>query len=328
MKLGLCVVGCGNFAKSFARSIQPLLPQLDLYFASRELAKAQAYSSMFGGAGAFGSYLDAAKDPRVQAMYLCTPHYLHLEHATLAASAGKHILVEKPIATTIEEGKRLITRVEEAGVTLMVAENYRFMPAVRLCKELVDQGTVGRVRIIQLQQETPYRLDRWRQDRLLNGGGVFIDAGIHKVHLLRYLLGEPEQIYAAALSPTDEGHRGEDGLVFVAKWARGEVGLILHSWTASNRPLPHWVSVSGSEGRIYFEIGEPQLLLEQGGHSQVFEIAVPFNGILPMVQEFIDSLRQGHSPEVTGGEGLRDLAIVLKAHESMEQGNSLPLGEI
>ncbi len=77
MKLGLCVVGCGSFAKTFASSIQPLLPQINLYFASRDLAKAQAYSQMFHGSGAFGSYAEAAGDARVEAMYLCTPHYLH-----------------------------------------------------------------------------------------------------------------------------------------------------------------------------------------------------------------------------------------------------------
>lgn len=325
MKLGLCVVGCGSFAKTFASSIQPLLPQINLYFASRDLAKAQVYSQMFDGAGAFGSYAEAAGDTRVEAMYLCTPHYLHPEHTALAASAGKHILLEKPIATTINEGRRVIAIAEKAGVTLMVAENYRFMPAVRLCKELVDQGALGRVRIIQLHEESPYLPGEWRKDRRLSGGGVFIDAGIHKVHFLRYLAGEPEHIYALVPTRTEEGLQGEDGLVFVAKWADGQVGLIHHSWTASNCPSPHSVSLSGSEGRIYFEIGEPQLLLEQGDHSQTFEIAGPLDGLLPMVQEFINSIREGRPPEVPGSEGLGDLAVVLKAYESVEKGMSLPL---
>ncbi len=325
MKLGLCVVGCGNFAKAFASSIQPLLPQINLYFASRDLAKAQAYSQMFHGAGAFGSYSEAAGDARVEAMYICTPHYLHTEHTALAASTGKHILIEKPIAITMEEGRRVIAIAEEAGVTLMVAENYRFMPAVRLCKELVDQGALGQIRIIQLHQETAYRPARWRELRHLSGGGVFIDAGIHKVHFLRYLAGEPEHIYALVPTRTEEGLRVEDGLVFVAKWADGQVGLIHHSWTASNRPLPHWVSLSGSEGRIYFEIGEPQLLLEQGDHSRTIEIAGPFDGLMPMVQEFINSIRESRPPEVPGSEGLGDLEVVLKAYESIEKGISLPL---
>ena len=325
MKLGLCVTGCGSFAKTFVNSIQPLLPQINLYFASRDMAKAQTYSQMFYGAGAFGSYAEAAGDDRVEAMYLCTPHYLHLEHAALAASAGKHILIEKPIATTMAEGEQVIAIAEEAGVTLMVAENYRFMPAVRLCKELVDQGALGRIRVIQLHEETPYQLGEWRKDRRLSGGGVFLDAGIHKVHFLRYLAGEPEHIYALIPAQTEEGLRVEDGLVFVARWAEGQVGLIHHSWTPSNRPSPHWVSLSGSEGRIYFEIGESQLLLEQGDHSRTFDLAEPLDGLLPMVQEFINSIREGRAPEVPGSEGLHDLEVVLKAYESVEKGISLPL---
>ena len=74
----------------------------------------------------FGSYEEAAADPRVQAMYICTPHHLHWEQAVMAARAGKHVLVEKPIALTLEEANDIVAEAQRAGVTLMVAENYRY----------------------------------------------------------------------------------------------------------------------------------------------------------------------------------------------------------
>jgi predicted dehydrogenase len=325
MSLSLCIVGCGEFAQIFVNGIQPLREEIDLFFASRDLPRARAYCDMFQGSGAFGSYEEAAADPRVEAMYLCTPHHLHLEHVTMAARAGKHILVEKPIACTLEEGRRTIAAAQEAGITLMVAENYRFLAAVRKCKELVDNGAVGDLRLAQFQEEAPFQPSQWRSNRLLNGGGVFIDGGIHKVHFLRYLAGEPEHVYAAPLPLALAEHEGEDGLVVVTRWPNGAVGLINHSWTNSLRLAPPWVSVSGSKGRIYFEVGEPWLRLEQGNSEQIIQLAEDHSGLAAMVREFRDSIREGREPEVSGQEGLSDLSMVLKAYESMERGAALPL---
>jgi predicted dehydrogenase len=325
MKLSLCVVGCGEFAQTFVKGIQPLREEINLFFASRDRSRARAYSDMFQGSGAFGSYEEAAADPRVEAMYLCTPHHLHLEHVTMSARAGKHVLVEKPLACSLEEGRRTIAAAQEAGITLMVAENYRFLAAVRKCKELVASGAIGDLRLAQLQEEAPFQPGQWRSNRLFNGGGVFIDGGIHKVHFLRYLAGEPASIYAAPLPQALAEHEGEDGLVVVARWPNGVVGLINYSWISSLHPPPPWVSVSGTRGRIYFEIGKPWLRLEQSNEEQTIQLDPDYSGLAAMVREFRDSIREGREPEASGQEGLNDLAVVLKAYESMEQGAALPL---
>ena len=87
MPLAFCIVGCGQFART----------------------------ALFQGRGALGSYAAAAADPRVEALYLCTPHHLHQAHVVLAAQAGKHILVEKPLARTLAEGRTMITAAHRAG---------------------------------------------------------------------------------------------------------------------------------------------------------------------------------------------------------------------
>ena len=97
MKFGLCVIGCGSFARTFARAIQGELEHVDLYFASRDADRAAAFSAEFNGADSFGSYASAVADTRVDAVYVCTPHHLHLEHARLAAGAEQaHPLGETP----------------------------------------------------------------------------------------------------------------------------------------------------------------------------------------------------------------------------------------
>ena len=180
-------------------------------------------------------------------------------------------------------------------------------------------------RVVQLHEETPFQPSHWRSRRDLNGGGVFIDSGIHKVHLLRYFAGEPVHLYAAALPQALAQHEGEDGVVVMTRGASGVVGVIHHAWTSAQRPSPPWVVVSGTHGRLSFELGAPWLRLEQGSAEQTWQCADDASGLIPMVQAFRNSIRTGQVPEMSGTEGLRDLAVVLKAYESMAQGVSLPL---
>lgn len=325
MKFGLCIVGCGSFARTFAQGVAPLRDEVDLFFASRDLSRAQQYADQCNGVGAFGSYAAAAADPRVDAMYLCTPHHLHLEHVTLAARAGKHILVEKPIARTLTEGRQIINAAQQAGVTLMVAENYRFMAPVQECQRLVESGAIGDLRLIQLQEEAPFQPGGWRSQVSLNGGGILIDGGIHKIHFLRYLAGEPASIYAAALPKVLDEHEGEDGVIIIARWDSGTVGLINHSWAASLQPSPHLVTVSGSKGCLTFAAGESWLRIESGDTAETLSLPPDNSGLTPMIQEFLNSIREAREPATSGTEGLKDLALVLKSYESIEHGVSIPV---
>ena len=325
MKLRLCVVGCGNFARTFARATEALRDEVELFFASRDLSRAEDYARTFSGSGAFGSYEEAASDDRVDAMYLCTPHHLHREHAGMAARAGKHILVEKPIARTLEEGRDIVSQALQSGVTLMVAENYRFMPAVRSAKQLVESGAIGGLRLVQLQEEALFRPDQWRNNRDLNGGGVLIDGGIHKVDILIYLAGMPEHIFAASLPPGLADADAEDGLVIMSRTPNGVVGVINHSWTSAQVPGPPWVAVSGTRGRVFFELGGSWLKVDDGSIERTLRYEDDLEGLVSMMREFRDSIAERREPLSNGAAGLDALSVVLKAYESMSRGASLSM---
>ena len=320
MKLGLCVIGCGGFAGIFAESLTSARNQIDLYFASRNLDRATAYSERFGGAGSFGSYEAAANDPRIDALYICTPHDLHLEHTRIAASAKKHILVEKPIARTVEEAQLIISAAREAGVTLMIAENYRFLAPVQEAKRLIDSGVLGRVRLIQLQEEYPFEPGSWRNDKERNGGGVFIDGGIHKASVLAYLTGRPNQVFAVQVPPGIEGLDAEDGMVVTTRSPEGVVGIINHSWSIGESTGRPWVSVSGTKANIRFEMGNPWLEIDYGGSKETIRFDPDHRGIASMALEFRRSILEATEPAMTGEEGLKDLMMVLKAYESAQTG--------
>ena len=145
------------------------------------------------------------------------------------------------------------------------------------------------------------------------------------MHFLRYIAGEPESVFASALPGGLPAHEGEDGLVMMARWANGMVGVINHSWTGSQIHRSPWVAIAGTRGRTYFELGQPWLRWERDSTETIIEFHEDYRGLTPMVREFRDSIREGREPEVSGVDGLNDLKLVLKAYESMNLGRSLPL---
>lgn len=316
----MCVLGCGSFAAVFARAMAAMSEEVDLYFASRDLARAREYRSRFGGLDAFGSYEAAVADPRVEAVYVCTPHHLHREHASLGFHAGKHVLAEKPIAGTLADAQAMVREAASAGVTFMVAENFRFLPPVQEAKRLIDQGHVGRLRLIQLHEQFPFKPGGWRSRAELNGGGVLIDGGVHKLSAVAYLVGQPNEVYAREVPPSQPGLEAEDGTVVMTRDAGGAVGLINHSWSVVP-PTPHsWVSISGTEAMLYFEPGRPWLRVTDARSETTVPLEEFGNGLVPMVREFRHSISEGRPPAMTGDDGMADLRLVLAAYESMETG--------
>ena len=325
MKLRLCVIGCGGFARILAASLTDARDRVDLYFASRDYGRAKSYCAEFGGAGAFGSYEDAAADPRIQALYICTPHHLHLEHARIAANAKKHILLEKPIARTIYEARAIISAANDAEVKLMVAENYRFLAPVQEAKRIIESGTLGRVRMIQLHEEYPFDPSSWRNDRELNGGGVMIDGGIHKASVLAYLAGRPNHVYAVLVPPGIPGLEAEDGIVVTTRSPNGLVGIINHTWSVGKTTERPWVRVSGTQANLHFEMGRRWLNIDNGDSQETRRFDCDHRGLIAMVLEFRRSILEESEPAMTGEEGLRDLAVVLKAYESARTGQPLEI---
>ena len=322
MKFGLCVIGCGAFARTFAREVQGELGNLALYFASRDAGRAAAFAAEFGGAGSFGSYESAVAAPEVDAVYVCTPHHLHLPHARLAAGAGKHILMEKPLARDPAEAQAVIAAAAAAGVTLMVAENYRFMPPVRAAKALLDGGALGTLRLAQLQEQFPFQPAGWRSDARQNGGGTFIDGGIHKASILAYLAGHPAEVYAAALPPRPgAAPASEDSVAALLRYPGGMVGLINHSWSAAPHTPRPWASLAGSAASAMFDLGGNWIdVIDASGRRRQWLEGGDLAGIAAMTREFRESVQQGRQPAMTGADGARDVALVQAAYESIRTG--------
>ena len=309
MKLSLCIVGCGGYAKSVLDDVHDMTDVAQYYFASRDVEKARSYCETYGGIGYFGSYEDAARDPRVKAMYFFTPHDVHLENTRLATSHGKHVLMEKPIARTIPEARELILATQDAGVRLMVAENFRFLPAVDKAKELIAKGAIGDLRLIQVQNEG-YDTDavNWRASVARAGGGRFIDGGVHFVDMLINLGGIPERVYAVAESPKvlpDFG--GEDGVLLTAHLPGGVTGLIQYSGGTSITTRCDNVKVTGTRGQLSFPSFGSEVTVETRQGKHTIQTVPARRGVRGMLREFRDCVAEDREPVMSGQEALNDL---------------------
>jgi predicted dehydrogenase len=323
MGLSLCVAGCGQYAATVLGCTEDVRGNFDLYFASRDTEKAKSYAERFGGVGYFGSYEAAAASPDVDAMYFLTSHNLHLDNALMAAAHFKHVLMEKPIARTIDEARRMRDVAREANVKLMVAENYRFLPTVVRAKELIASGEIGDLRSINVTGDWAGERGGWRNSWEMSGGGSFIDAGIHFVDIFVNLAGMPESLYAAA-PPRTLGQEGEDGMALVAHLPGGAVGTINFSKGTRRSQRNNQVVVVGTEGTLTFEHYGDFIERESLG-GRYLEPAHGPGGSSTMLMEFRSCILEDREPLMTADEAIDDLAVVLAAYESVDTGGPVRL---
>ena len=324
--LSLCVAGCGSYTRSVMERNPGITGDVELYFASRRLEKAREYCEEYDGVGYFGSYEEAAADSRVDSLYFVTPHHVHLDNVKLAASHSKHVLVEKPIARTLAEGREMVEVARRAGVKLMVAENYRFLNTVARCKELMAEGAIGDLRVVEVHHVwVAVDVGGWRASSSLRGGGILIDAGIHGIDMLVNLGGMPQSVYAVMPPISITATEGDDGAVITAALPGGAVGLVnMYAGTAISEPQ-RWVHVTGSKGELRFRHGSPGLVLDTPDGVTTYPVPEDSNGLDTMVREFRDCIIEDREPVMSGEEGLKDLAVVLAAHESGERGLPVPV---
>jgi predicted dehydrogenase len=219
----------------------------------------------------------------------------------------------------VDETNIMIDAASDADVNLMVAENYRFLPTVDKCKEIIDEGNIGELRLIQVQAESYGEPTAWRTSAENNGGGVFIDGGIHFVDLILNIGGYPERVYAATPRQVFTQSEGEDGMVMNAVLPGGAVGLINMSRATPIGKQTQWVQVTGTKGQISFEPYGDSVTVETRAVRRNVHLPPARRGVRPMAKEFHQSILEKRPPVMSGEEALKDLRIVLAAYESASE---------
>ena len=321
-KLGLCILGCGSIARLHSRVARTLRSQVELSYASRSLETAEQYAKQFRGVAAFGSYEAACADPRVHAVFICTPHAFHVDHVRLATAHGKAVLIEKPVTRTLGELATIERLVADAGVVAMVAENYHFKPLRRVLEHHIGRGDIGDVLFIEVNRAGRSKIAGWRKDAELMGGGALLEGGVHWINLLVNLGGSVTSVIAAQPDKNQELIAPfEDGLQLLVKFADGAVGKMLHSWNLRNRIGGLGMSkIYGSTGNILFESNGVFALVLGNRRRLRFPGVLDIMGYRAMLKHFIECVQKERTPSMSLEVARRDLRVIVAAYRSLTSG--------
>ena len=233
---------------------------------------------------------------------------------------GKHVLVEKPIARTLEEADRMIGAAFGAGLALMVAENFHFMPAFRHVKAVLAGAGIGRLRELHLVSRGLRPPSGWRGDAEVTGGGALIDGGIHYVHNLRWWGGPVRRVFALRPPQTLAGMTAEDAVNVLAELSDGLVGFVSNSLAAPGLPRVQWSTVTGTEGTCFGDNRGRVVAVRGRGGWKVRLFVRDTRGHAAMLSAFRETMKTGRVSEMDGPSGRADLAIVLAAYRSIAEG--------
>ena len=193
-------LGVAGLGRAFVLTLPALRdPRIRLVAAAAPRAESRAaFETQFGGCS-YDSVAALCADSAVEAVYVATPHGMHAEHVGLAAAAGKHVLVDKPLAVTMADGARMVEAARAAGIHLIVGPSHSFDGPVALAREIVASGEFGALRMVQALNYTDflYRPRRPEELRTEAGGGVLFSQAVHQVDVARLLAGgRATEVYA------------------------------------------------------------------------------------------------------------------------------------
>ena len=244
-------LGAAGLGRGFTLMLPTLQkdPRIELVAAADPRAEARArFTADFGGR-AYATAEELCADPSVEVVYVATPHQFHAAHAALAASLGKHLLVEKPMALTVEECRSMIEAARVGGVQMVVGHSHSFDSPVRRARELIDAGEVGRVRMIQAFNYTDFLYRPRRPEELdtAQGGGVLFNQASHQIDVVRYLAGGKAKSVRAVTGSWDPARPTEGAYSALLTFEDGVFASLTYSGYAhfDSDELSEWVGEGG-----------------------------------------------------------------------------------
>ena len=278
---GIGVLGYAFMGRAHAHALHTLghmtgppriVPRL-VSVAGRDDAARVEFAERFGFARHAADWNEVVADAEVEVVENLLPNHLHAEPTIAAARAGKHVVCEKPLARDAAEALPMLTAAQEAGVVHMCGFNYRFVPAVRRARELLEAGELGDIhhfRAVYRQSwgADPARAEVWRFDAGQAGGGALGDLASHVVDLARYLVGEISSV--AGEQATFVADRSVDDAVAAAvTFAGGAIGTVEATRFATGEQNRFTWEINGSKGSLAFDLERLNELVVDGKRTQV-----------------------------------------------------------
>jgi UDP-N-acetyl-2-amino-2-deoxyglucuronate dehydrogenase len=346
--IGVAIVGTGKVADAHALGFRALPECRIARVADMDRPRAEAFAHRYEArpAATLDEMLD---DPNVQVVSICTPHPSHAELAIKALSAGRHVLVEKPMALTTVDCDRMNAAAREAGVNLSVVSQRRWYAPIRRMREALDDGRIGApilstLELLGWRGPEYYAMDPWRGTWKGEGGGVLVTQAIHYLDLLQWLAGPARVVTGRHSTFNHPDIEVEDTAVAIVEFASGGLGSII----ASNSQRPGlWarIRVHGRSGASIGAETERGSVFISGVTASVVEPALTDVWTIPgeessidrwraedvaeatrvdamtyyhglQIADFVDAIQEGRAPLVTGVDGRAAVALFEAIYQS------------
>ena len=339
--INIGLLGCGRISKRHADLLGDNQIVGVKLVAACDIAidRAQAYGQRFG-IKAYDAIEEFLRHPGMDAVAILTPSGMHAEHTITAARAGKHVIVEKPMALLLDDADAMIRACDQAGVQLFVVKQNRFnVPVVKL-REALDANRFGKlilgtVRVRWCRDQSYYDNDSWRGTWRYDGG-VLANQASHHVDLLEWCMGEVESVHARASTALAK-IEAEDTAVATLKFRNGALGIIEATTAIRPKDMEGSLSVLGEKGAVEiagFSVNKIRTWQFKETSPSDAEVMEKFSVNPPSVYGFghqayyehvIDCLANKRHALVDGLEGRKSLELISALYESIETGEEVQL---
>ena len=343
MSLGWAIAGIGSHADLKLAPAMKLADDARLVAVyGRDQGRADAFAEKHGADAAYSDLDSLLADSRVDAVFIASPNHLHAPQAIKAAAAGKHVLCEKPMANSVTDAAAMVSACRDHGVKLGLGFELRFHPAHLWARKVIDDGTIGRIRLAHGQwgrgnRGEPEHLPRtglrewWETPQLIGDASVLVGLGVHVFDLFRFLLRE-EVVEVVAMSDGQTASQPLEHIATIAlRMSSGTIAQVM-----CGRMLPDTqndLALYGSDGRFATRetvwearLGQAELVSASVGEQKAYEYDYLANFVAEL-NDFRDALESDRDPSATGEDGLKATQITAAAIESAKTGKVVRVQE-
>ncbi len=324
MKIG--VVGAG-FIGAIHLNAYANMPEVEVVGVADTLPETAAAGAAVVGARAYPSYEGLIAAEEVEIVDVCLPTKYHRELALKAAREGKHVILEKPIARTLEDAGAILEAFSGGAGRLFVGHVLRFFPEFAQIKHMIDAGELGKVGVARSSRRSPFLTgwNDWYADWRMSGG-VLVDLVIHDFDFLRWSLGEVERVYARGVMGRE--YNRLDYALVTLRFDSGAIAHVEGQWGYPG-PFNHSLEVAGSRAMVATDSTQPSPVQLRGGATGPGESPDVATGKSPFqteLEHFVRCIATGEDPLVSAHDAYEALRIGLAAIESATSGKAVTLG--
>ncbi len=339
-KIGVGIIGSAFSSNIHAEALREVPEAVVLAACSRQKEHVEDFARQWGIPAAVTDYRKLLDRKDIDVVVVGIPNDLHRDVVVASAKAGKHVILEKPIAHTLHDADAMIDACRKGKVKLMYAETICFSPKYVRAKRLADEGAVGKLYMVKQGEKHSGPHSDWFYDVKRSGGGAMMDMGCHGIEWARWMYGKPKvkSVTAHCQSVLHGGRtRGDDNSVVILEFEGGGIAVIEDSW-AKQGGMDDRAELHGTEGVIYCDLlhGSSMETYSQKGYGYAVEKAGATQGWTFTVFEeahlygfphemrhFIHCVINDRTPKETGEDGRATLEIIYAAYESAGTGKRI-----